>query len=251
MSIYALNVATGILQWVLWSQVSQANLAMVRMVGMGRGDLLVFLDSPVYQGLPVQLVRMVTATLLPATSRQGPPTSLWMWKDLQGTESHFGRDRKTVGLTPLSTQGFSRYLTRSCGWWGAFDPLTSSLVSMFCADHISSRSSQPLQFVGKQNIFLCWKKSKLVCFFYPRDVLIFSERCAHISETIWNDQTCSFIPLSLYPCLYFSSWVSPFIMFSEIKAPPHSQTQLHIITQSKSASGKFWFKCLVQFMQTC
>lgn len=209
MWIYALNVATGILQWVLWSQVSQANLAMVRMVGMARGDLLVFLDSPVYQGLPVQLVLMVTATLLPATSRQGPPTSLWMWKDLQGTESHFGRDRKTVGLTPLSTQGFSRYLTRSCGWWGAFDPLTSSLVSMFCADHISSRSSQPLQFVGKQNIFLCWKKSNLVCFFLPERCFdIVWKVCSHFWDDMkWPDMfvyPTLLVPLPVFFILGFS-----------------------------------------------
>lgn len=59
-------------------QVSQANLAMVRMVGMDRGDLLVFPDSPVCLGLPVQLVLMVTVTRQPATCRQEPPNSLWM-----------------------------------------------------------------------------------------------------------------------------------------------------------------------------
>lgn len=58
--------------------VSLANLATVGMVGMGRGDLLAFLDSPEYLDLQVQLVLMVTATLQPATSRQGPPISLWM-----------------------------------------------------------------------------------------------------------------------------------------------------------------------------
>lgn len=58
--------------------VSQANLAMVGMVGMGRGVPLVFLDSPVYLGLQVQLVPTVTATRQRATSRQGLPTSLWM-----------------------------------------------------------------------------------------------------------------------------------------------------------------------------
>lgn len=125
-----LTGATCSLKWVSWSQASLANLAMVAMVAMGRGDLLVFLGSPVYQDLLVQLVLMVTVTHQPATSRQGPPTSLWTWKDLQGTESHSGRDRKTVGLTPLGTQRFSQRLTRSCGWWGALYPLASNLVSM-------------------------------------------------------------------------------------------------------------------------
>lgn len=59
-------------------QVSQANLATVRMVGMDRGDLLVFPDNPVCLGLPVQLVLMVTVTRQPATCRQEPPNSLWM-----------------------------------------------------------------------------------------------------------------------------------------------------------------------------
>lgn len=62
----------------LSSQVSQADPATVKMVVTGKGDLLVFPDSPVCQGLPVRPALMVTVTRQLATSRQGLPTSLWM-----------------------------------------------------------------------------------------------------------------------------------------------------------------------------
>lgn len=57
--------------------VSQEDPATVKTVGMARGDLLVFPDSPEYQGLLEQPVLMVTATRQLATYRQGPPNSLW------------------------------------------------------------------------------------------------------------------------------------------------------------------------------
>lgn len=57
---------------------SQANLATVRMVETGRGDLLALLDSLVYLVLLEQLVLMVTATRQPVTSRREPPIRVWM-----------------------------------------------------------------------------------------------------------------------------------------------------------------------------
>lgn len=229
---HPLYLATGILKWIMWSQVSQASLATVRTVETGRGDLLAFLECPVSLGLQVQLVPTVTATHQHATSSQGPPTSLWMWRDLQGTKSHSGRDRKTVGLASLSTQHFSHFLPRGCGWYGAFHPLTSSLVSMFCASHISVRRSQLLHKKHKTLFFLWAAKICLVLvFFCLRDVLIFSGRCAHISEMKRNDHVCGNVCLSHSPSTFLAVY-----SFYHIKPPPHYHRTFQIITQIKSGS---------------
>ncbi|TWW78766.1 Collagen alpha-1(IX) chain [Takifugu flavidus] len=58
--------------------VNQANLVMVGTVETARGDVPVSPDSPAYPVLQVRTVSMATATHRPATSRQGPLTSLWM-----------------------------------------------------------------------------------------------------------------------------------------------------------------------------
>lgn len=160
---------------------------MVRTAGTGRGDLPVFPDSPAYLGPLVQPVPTVTVTHQLATSKQELPTSLWMWRDLLGTKGHSGRDRKTVGLSPLSTQHFSSVLPGGCGRRGAFVPLTSSLANMFFvpATSLSERASLFESYKKKQQhicvFFLC---ACSVVFFYLRDVLIYSWLCSYF----WYDQ---------------------------------------------------------------
>lgn len=173
---------------------------MVRMVGTGRGDVLVLLVSQVYLGLPVQLVLMVTVTRQHATCRQGRPISRWMWKDLQGTESHSGRDREIVGLAPLSTQHFSSSFCLPWSWRG---PLASSLVCehVLCQSH--RHQKKPSSSSRKETKrFYVLQKSSLVCF-STWEMFFFLWK-------IWHDQKCLFIPLSSY-------LFPPFLLFSEIK----------------------------------
>lgn len=122
---------------------------MVETVETGRGDVLVSPDSPVYPVLQVRTVSMATATHRPATSRQGPLTSLWMWKDLQGTEHLTGRDR--TGPDRLLRAHHILHCTRRS-------------EAVFRGDVEAPSVHYPLAFGAFHWVVVKQTKSNLVCF---------------------------------------------------------------------------------------
>lgn len=117
---------------------------------------------------------------------------------------------------------------------------------MFCASHISIRSSQPLWVVKTHThiyifFYVLQKSSLFRCgFFYLRDVLIYSGLCSHFRHIKMTRNGC----LSHSPCT--SAWIfllwSPFKQFSEIKAlpfPPLFSRTSQIINLIKSGWGFF------------
>lgn len=115
----------------LWTQANRANLASVRTVETGIGDVQAFPDCSVSLVLQVRTVSMVTVTHRPATSRQGPLSSLWMWKDPQGTDSPTGRERETE-LDGISSSELATFFSECSQlvFQGPVHPLTSSHISI-------------------------------------------------------------------------------------------------------------------------
>lgn len=194
----------------LWTQANRANLASVRTVETGIGDVQAFPDCPASLVLQVRTVSMVTVTHRPATSRQGPLSSLWMWKDPQGTDSHRQRARDWTGRDQL---------LRAC----------HILLRVFTACLPGSRSSINLQpFVPatspseggrprvikkhtKKEAFHERCKNLIWCIFVPESSFQ-KIRLPFLGDNMkWPE--ILFIPLSLYLCLQFS-----FLTFSP---PPH------------------------------
>lgn len=216
--------ATSIVTRMLCSQVSRANWATVRTVGTAREDLLAFLDSRVYPGLPATPVPTVTATRRRATSRQGRPTSLWMWRGLQGTKGHSGIDRLTVGLALPGTHQFSVSFPGPLGRVGPPPVSLSSCEHVLCRPLLRHQPARK-----KNNIFflLCCQNIASSCFSPPRDVFTLQE--AVLTFMRRKDQRCLFIPLSLLP-LPASIFYAHHLQGSSIKAPPLSLRTFWITT---------------------